>query len=106
MGLQDKILPCLGYISRGIAPVNGEKRHVEGLLSIDDPHLYKHLRSGGALMNALTNRRRPQNCVIYGRSLNAYSCIKGLLSRGMRAEQITLVLPGSACHLAAQYDEE
>jgi hypothetical protein len=59
MGLQDKSLPSLGYVSRGIAPVNGEKRHVEGLLSVDDPKLYDHLRLGGTLMNVLTNRRRP-----------------------------------------------
>lgn len=37
-------------------------------------------------MNALTNRRRPQNCVIYGRTLHAYCTIKGLIQRGMRAE--------------------
>ena len=100
MGLQDKTLPSLGYVSRGIAPLNDEKRHVEGLLSIDDPKLYDHLRIGGTLMNALTNRRRPQNCVVYGRSLSAYTCIKGLLARGMRAEQITLVIPKETCHLS------
>jgi hypothetical protein len=106
MGLQDKTLPSLGYVSRGIAPVSEDKRHVEGLLSIDDPKLYEHLRLGGTLMNALTNRRRPQNCVVYGRSLSAYTCIKGLLARGMRAEQITLVIPKESCHLSEQYDEE
>jgi hypothetical protein len=106
MGLQDKTLPSMGYVSRGIAPVSSDKRHVEGVLSIDDPKLYDHLRLGGTLMNALTNRRRPQNCVVYGRSLSAYTCIKGLLARGMRAEQITLVIPKETCHLSAQYDEE
>jgi hypothetical protein len=59
MGLQDKTLPCLGFASRGIAPISDSKRHLEGLLSVDDPKLYDHLRQGGTLMNALTNRRRP-----------------------------------------------
>lgn len=75
MGIQDKTLNSLGYVSRGIAPLPKDKRRVEGLLSIDDPYLYQHLRQGGTLMNVLTNRRRPQNCVIYGRTLHAYCCI-------------------------------
>ena len=57
-------------------------------------------------MNSLTNRRRPQNCVVYGRTLHAYCAIKGLLARGMRAEQITLVLPGKLCHLEEAYDDD
>lgn len=40
MGLQDKTLNCLGYVSRGIAPLPKDKKRVEGLLSIDDPYLY------------------------------------------------------------------
>jgi hypothetical protein len=96
----------MGYVSRGIAPVPKDKKRIEGLLSVDDPYLYSHLRSGGTLMNALTNRRRPQNCVIYGRTLHSYCTIKGLISRGMRAEQITLVIPGKTCHLNEAYDDE
>jgi hypothetical protein len=57
-------------------------------------------------MNALTNRRRPANCVIYGKTLHAYACIQGLLQRGMRAEQITLVIPGRSCHVVEAYDDE
>lgn len=57
-------------------------------------------------MNMLTNRRKPQNCVIYGRTLHAYCAIKGLLHRGMKPEQITLVLPGQTCHLNEAYDDE
>lgn len=57
-------------------------------------------------MNVLTNRRKPQNCVIYGRTLHAYICIKGLLARGMRAEQITLIIPGKTCHVMDSYDDE
>jgi NAD(P)H-nitrite reductase large subunit len=106
MGLQDKTLQSMGYVSRGIAPVPKDKKRIEGLLSVDDPYLYQHLRNGGTLMNALTNRRRPQNCVVYGRALHGYATIKGLLSRGMRPEQITLVLPGKTCHLNEAYDDE
>lgn len=106
MGIQDKTLNCLNYVSRGIAPLPKDKKRVEGLLSIDDPYLYQHLRTGGTLMNVLTNRRRPQNCVIYGRTLHAYTCIQGLLSRGMRPEQITYVIPGETCHVQESYDEE
>ena len=57
-------------------------------------------------MNILTNRRKPQNCVIYGRGLHSYCCIQGLIARGMRPEQITLVIPGYACHVMESYDEE
>lgn len=57
-------------------------------------------------MNVLTNRKRPQNCVVYGRTLHAYTCIQGLLSRGMRPEQITYVIPGKSCHVAESYDDE
>lgn len=60
MGLQDKTLNCLDYVSRGIAPVSNDKKRVEGVLSVDDPYLYLHLRKGGTLMNILTNRKRPQ----------------------------------------------
>ena len=96
----------MGFVSRGIAPVPKDKKRIEGVLSVDDPYLYQHLRVGGTLMNALTNRRRPQNCVIYGRTLHSYCTIKGLIQRGMRSEQITLVLPGKTCHLSEAYDDE
>ena len=75
MGIQDKTLNSLGYVSRGIAPLPSDKKRVEGIISIDDPYLYQHLRVGGNTRNALTNRRRPQNCVIYGKTLKAYCAI-------------------------------
>jgi NADH dehydrogenase FAD-containing subunit len=40
MGIQDKTLNCLGYVSRGIAPLPDDKKRVEGIISIDDPYLY------------------------------------------------------------------
>ena len=44
MGLQDKTLNSLQYVSRGIAPLPRDKKRIEGLLSVDDPYLYQHLR--------------------------------------------------------------
>lgn len=81
-------------------------KRLEGLISIDDPTLYDHLRPGGTLMTMLTNRKRPEPVVIYGRSLNAYACLQGLVQRGVRAEQVTLVIPQKDCHVKDNYDED
>lgn len=98
MGLQDKTLQNLkkqvendrevSYVSRSvIMPAEDERfRRVEGVFSIDDPYIYHDLRVGGTLMDGLTNRRKPKNCVIYGLSLHSYICIRGLLSRGVKPE--------------------
>ena len=40
MGLQEKTLTALGYVSRGIAPIPVKMKRMEGLISIDDPYLY------------------------------------------------------------------
>ena len=45
MGLQEKTLSCLNYISRGMTPIPKSKKRMEGIISIDDPSLYQHLRS-------------------------------------------------------------
>lgn len=75
MGIQDKTLNTLNYISRGIAPIPKDKDRVEGLISTDDPYLYQHLREGGTLHSLLTNKKRPQHIVLYGRSLHTYAAI-------------------------------
>ena len=62
-------------MSRGIGPLPDQMHRMEGLLSIDDPTLYDHLRPNGTLISVLTNRKRPQPLVIYGRSLSAYAAI-------------------------------
>ena len=74
MGIQDKTLNSLDYASRGIASP-GKLNRSDQILSIDDPHLYQHLRVGGTLINILTDKKRVKNCVIYGRTLNTYCCI-------------------------------
>lgn len=78
MGIQDKTLNTLEvpYASRGIAPLPKDIEHrSDGILSIDDPYIYDHLRKDGTLINLLTDKKRVKNCVIYGRSLNTYCCI-------------------------------
>jgi hypothetical protein len=105
MGIQDKTLNSLQYASRGIvAP--GDLKRCDQILSIDDPHLYQHLRAGGTLINMLTDKKRVQNCVVYGRTLHTYSCIQGLLQRGVKPEQIILAIPGQTSHVKASYDED
>lgn len=78
MGIQDKTLNSLNYASRGIA-TPGPLSRADQVLSIDDPHLYQHLRTGGSLINILTDKKRVKNCVVYGRSLHTYCCIQGLI---------------------------
>ncbi len=79
---------------------------MEGLMSIDDPYLYQHLRAGGKLMNILTNRKKPEKAVIYGRSINCYACVQGLLERGVKPHNISLVVPKKECHVQKGYNEE
>ena len=71
MGIQDKTLNSLGYASRGIA-TPGTLSRCDQILSIDDPHLYDHLRIGGSLINMLTDKKKVKNCVVYGRTLNTF----------------------------------
>lgn len=93
MGIQDQTLASgnLHYVSQGISSdkqrVGSDRQRMKqcsGVLSIDDPYLYKYLDLGGPLMKALTDRRRTSNCVVYGRTLNTYALIQGLLNRGVR----------------------
>jgi len=106
MGIQDKTLASLGYGSRGIAPLPANLKRADGILSIDDPYLYQHLRKDGTLINILTDKKRVKDCVIYGRGLSTYCCIQGLLERGVKAEQITLAIPSSECHVEESYNEK
>lgn len=106
MGLQDQTLNNLGYSSRGIIPTPEGKEVVEGVLSIDDPFLYQHLAINSGLIKLLSNRKKKNDVVVYGRTLNAYCCIQGLLRRRVRPQNIYLIIPESDCHLEHNYDEE
>lgn len=79
-------------------------KQCSGVLSIDDPFLYKYLHSDGPLMQALTDRRRTSNCVVYGRTLNTYALIQGLMHRGVRPQSIILAIPEANCHIE-EYNE-
>ena len=79
-------------------------KQASGVLSIDDPYLYKYLHSDGPLMQALTDRRRTSNCVVYGRTLNTYAIIQGLLNRGVRPSSIILAIPEASNHIE-EYNE-
>ena len=104
MGIQDKTLNSLGYASRGIA-TPGSLYRTDQILSIDDPYLYDHLREGGSLINILTDKKKVKNCVIYGRTLNTFCCIKGLIHRGVKPQQIILAVPAKNSHVQDGYDE-
>lgn len=106
MGLQDQTLNVMGYSSRGIVPTPEGKQVIEGLLSIDDPLLYQHLAPNSSLIKLLNNRKKKNDVVVYGRTLNAYCCIQGLMNRGIRPHNIFLIIPEAECHLEHNYDEE
>jgi len=72
MGLQDQTLNNIGYSSKGIVPTPEGKEVIEGLLSIDDPYLYNHLNRNSELIKLLCNRKKKNDVVVYGRTLNAY----------------------------------
>jgi hypothetical protein len=92
LGLVDRSLQKLGYMSRGIVPIPPDKMHVEGVLSIDDPYLYQHLRPNGSLMGILNHRKYPGTLVVYGYSFHAYCFIQGMLEKGINPIRIKLLL--------------
>jgi hypothetical protein len=75
MGIQENTLSTLGYVSYGINPLPEGMRRCRGLISIDDPYLYRFLAKEEYLMGKLTDRRRQTNVVVYGRSLNTFTLI-------------------------------
>jgi NADPH-dependent 2,4-dienoyl-CoA reductase/sulfur reductase-like enzyme len=93
MGIQEKTLDSLKFASWGIHPVPSDIRRCRGVLSIDDPHLYKTLNVEGPLMQKLADRRRGAKVVVYGRALNSYSMVQGLLDRGVQHKNIIMAIP-------------
>ena len=75
MGIQDQTLASLKYTSQGITSDQKKIKQAQGVLSVDDPYLYKYLHQDSPLMRALTDRRRTTNCVVYGRTLHTYCMI-------------------------------
>jgi len=99
MGIQEKTLDSLKFASWGISPVPSDIRRCRGVLSIDDPHLYKTLMPENALMQKLTDRRRGTKCVVYGRTLNVFALIQGLIDRGVQPKNIIIAIPRRDCHV-------
>ena len=99
MGIQDQTLASLKYTSQGITSDQKKIKQAQGVLSVDDPYLYKFLASEGTLMRALTDRRRTTNCVVYGRTLHTYCLIQGLINRGVNPKSIILAIPDATCHI-------
>lgn len=50
-------------------------------------------------MKKLNDRRRGTKCVVYGRTLNSYALIQGLLDRGVQAKNIIIAIPRRDCHV-------
>lgn len=93
MGIQEKTLESLQFASWGINPVPANTRRCRGVLSIDDPYLYDSLKSDSELMRRLTDRRRITKTVVYGRTLNVYTVVQGLIDRGVQAKNIIVAIP-------------
>jgi hypothetical protein len=93
MGIQEKTLDSLKFASWGINPEPAGIRRCKGVLSIDDPYIYQTLDVSGPLMQKLTDRRRQTKCVVYGRTLNIYTTIQGLVDRGVQYKNIVLAIP-------------
>jgi hypothetical protein len=55
-------------------------------------------------MQKLTDRRRGTKCVIYGRTLNSYALIQGLMDRGVSAKNIIMAIPRQDCHVNEDMD--
>lgn len=106
MGIQEKALSSLKYTSQGINPLPAGTRKCKGVLSIDDPYLYKFLNSESTLMQQLTDHRRQTCCVVYGRTLHTYVTIQGLMHRGVKPQNIQLCIPRLECHVNEEQDDQ
>lgn len=102
LGLGDTQLQELELVSEGVGRLNElygirpDKEYIKGVFSIDDPYLYETFsvnKGKESPIARLTRRKRPENIVVYGRSLHVYSFINGLINKGVKPERITLVLP-------------
>ncbi|KAF4670670.1 hypothetical protein FOZ61_009513 [Perkinsus olseni] len=91
-GLQDHALHSLSIRSMGVADLPLGYRHVNGCLSSADSSCDKILGDGSILLKSLMWNPLSY-VVIYGRALDSYCAIQGLLGRLVPPEKIVLVLP-------------
>lgn len=67
------------------------------VISVDDTNLYKIFSPGEKIMNSL--RKNPKfEIILYGRSLNLYCFIQGLIKRNIPAHKIKLIVPNIFAH--------
>jgi len=102
LGLIDVALQEFELVSEGIGELNEkygcyeDKKYIKGVFSIDDPYLYDKFspnKGKNSVIGQLTRPKKPENIIVYGRSLNVYCFINGLINRGVKPERIMLVLP-------------
>eukprot|EP00929_Paragymnodinium_shiwhaense_P013279 TRINITY_DN121142_c0_g1_i1.p1 TRINITY_DN121142_c0_g1~~TRINITY_DN121142_c0_g1_i1.p1 ORF type:complete len:1535 (-),score=494.46 TRINITY_DN121142_c0_g1_i1:571-5175(-) len=91
-GLQDDALHALKIRSWGVEHVTEGYRRVNGAMSVSDPSIRELLVEGGTLVKSLIWNPLSY-AVVYGRSLDAYCVVQGLLMRKVPPTKIILVLP-------------
>lgn len=91
-GLQDDALHSMKIRSWGVEHVTDGYRRVNGCMSVADPSIRGLLEEGGTLIKSLIWNPLSY-AVVYGRSLDAYCVIQGLLMRKVPPTKIILVLP-------------
>ena len=75
------------------------------VISVDDTNLYKIFSPGEKIMNSL--RKNPKyEIILYGRSLNLYCFIQGLIKRKIPAHKIKLIIPNIYAHSVQQVNKE
>jgi len=91
-GLQDDGLHSLRIRSWGVEHITDGFRSVNGCMSVADPSIRDLLVEGGTLVKSLIWNPLSY-AVVYGRSLDAYCVVQGLLMRKVPPTKIILVLP-------------
>lgn len=97
VGLIDTLLQNQGLVSCGLtkSPYYQDKKHIQGIYSIDDPYLYQNFSIDSPNIKLLKRKKKPQNITIYGRTPHTIAFISGLINRGVLPERIYYVSPGS-----------
>jgi hypothetical protein len=67
------------------------------IYSVDDPYIYSIFSGKGKLIKSI--RKNPKiNIILYGRSLNLFCFIQGLINRRISTNQIKLIIPNIYTH--------